>query len=221
MENNNATEQCKLSFFGTITASMTHEIKNSLAIIYESMGFIEDIVLMSEQGIPLDSKTVKEQLNQISRQVSRSDRIMSKLNWFAHSIDRNTDGVELRELFDNLITLTHPLARIKNIQLQSGAIDDSLHLYCHTFHLLNVIFTCIKRTIAASEGNGTVTISGKKSRDNKALIIITDSVPSNLENVRTELPLLKDLMKQLGGEFHIEDSSEIEGVSVVLSIPVK
>lgn len=187
--------------------------------MYESVGFIEDIILMSEEGMPLDNETLKEQLNQISQQVNRSNNIMSKLNWFAHSIDRNHDELDLGELIENLITLTNPLARIKNIQLQSDTVDCSVHLSSHSFHLINIIFTCLKNTISASKGDCTVTISGKKRDDKRTLIIITDKTSSSSDHMKTELPLLQNLMKELDGEFYIEDKSEAEGISLILSIP--
>ena len=66
-----------------------------------------------------------------------------------------------------------------------------------------------------------MTISGKKENDNKALIVITDSASSSAEHVKTELSLLQNLMKELDGDFYIEDKSKAEGISFILSIPAE
>jgi hypothetical protein len=37
-----------------MTASISHEIKNVMAIINESAGLLEDYSLMAEKGMPID-----------------------------------------------------------------------------------------------------------------------------------------------------------------------
>ncbi len=39
-----------LRFFGMINASISHEIKNVLAIISESAGLMEDLLLLAQKG---------------------------------------------------------------------------------------------------------------------------------------------------------------------------
>ncbi|MCP3901564.1 MAG: sensor histidine kinase, partial [Desulfobacteraceae bacterium] len=40
----------KAAFFGKITASITHEIQNVLAIIKENAGLMEDFLLINQSG---------------------------------------------------------------------------------------------------------------------------------------------------------------------------
>ncbi|MBW2430934.1 MAG: sensor histidine kinase, partial [Deltaproteobacteria bacterium] len=44
-----------LQFFSQISASISHEIKNVLAIINENAGLMEDFTLMEDRGIPIDA----------------------------------------------------------------------------------------------------------------------------------------------------------------------
>ena len=44
----NKIERKEVVFFGKITAGITHEIKNVLAIIQESSGLMEDILAVTE-----------------------------------------------------------------------------------------------------------------------------------------------------------------------------
>ena len=43
-----------LRFFGKITASVTHEIKNALATINENAGLMTDYIEMAARGRPLE-----------------------------------------------------------------------------------------------------------------------------------------------------------------------
>ena len=45
-----------LSFFGAMTASISHEIKNRMAVINEQAGLLEDLVLMSKKGKALEAE---------------------------------------------------------------------------------------------------------------------------------------------------------------------
>ena len=40
----------EMAFLGKITASMTHEIKNTYAIILESSGLLSDLLTLSQEG---------------------------------------------------------------------------------------------------------------------------------------------------------------------------
>jgi len=53
----NSTQGSKddsLRFFGKIVASISHEIKNVMAIINEKAGLIKDLTLMAEKGVESD-----------------------------------------------------------------------------------------------------------------------------------------------------------------------
>ena len=44
------TSEMGLQFFGRMSASISHEIKNVLAIINENAGLLEDFSLMADRG---------------------------------------------------------------------------------------------------------------------------------------------------------------------------
>jgi C4-dicarboxylate-specific signal transduction histidine kinase len=43
-----------LQFFGRMSASISHELKNALAIIKENAGLLADYVAMMGKGTPID-----------------------------------------------------------------------------------------------------------------------------------------------------------------------
>ena len=67
-------------FFGKMTASATHELKNTLAIINENAGLLEDLSMIAQSGNSLSSERVHDISKRVSRQVKRADVILKRLN---------------------------------------------------------------------------------------------------------------------------------------------
>ena len=80
---NEAIGKTGLKFFGGVVASISHEIKNRLAIINENAGLLEDLVLMSERGMEIDSERLKRLADSLKNQVSTADGIIKKMNQFS------------------------------------------------------------------------------------------------------------------------------------------
>ncbi len=81
------TSEMGLQFFGRMSASISHEIKNVLAIINENAGLLEDFSLMADRGVPIDPGRLKTMAEKVKRQISRADGIIKNMNRLAHSID--------------------------------------------------------------------------------------------------------------------------------------
>jgi hypothetical protein len=56
-----------VQFFGIISASISHDIKNVLAVLNENAGLIEDLVLMAEKGASFNQERVKSLAGSIKR----------------------------------------------------------------------------------------------------------------------------------------------------------
>ena len=65
-----------LQFLGKINASISHEIKNVLAVINENAGLIKDMLIMAEKGRPLDNARINTQVEKVLAQVRRADKIV-------------------------------------------------------------------------------------------------------------------------------------------------
>jgi signal transduction histidine kinase len=61
-----------IRFFGEISASISHEIKNVLAIINENAGLLQDMIMMNEKGLPLNPERLSKLAHSISGQVARA-----------------------------------------------------------------------------------------------------------------------------------------------------
>ena len=85
-------------FFGEMAASVSHEIKNVLAIINENAGLLQDMLGMHEKGMPLSPERLSRLAQSIARQVSRGDGIVKGMNRFAHSADDAKEKVDVGAL---------------------------------------------------------------------------------------------------------------------------
>ncbi len=78
-ENENMLAQAGLRFFGKMSASATHEIKNTLAIINESAGLLEDLSLMAQKGQPMSIPRVND-ISQTHKMKSMCLKIFDRIN---------------------------------------------------------------------------------------------------------------------------------------------
>ena len=159
----------ELEFFGKITAGITHEMKNVLAIIKESAGLMEDIMSLSaEASIPHQDK-IQTSLTKIKTQIVRGVELTNRLNRFAHSSDETSAKIDLNETAEQLIELSQRFARLKNVVLKIHPPENSaqpMPLVTHPVQLQMALFLCIQCCLDAMPSGGRITISferkGKK-----------------------------------------------------------
>ncbi|WFS63720.1 sensor histidine kinase [Pseudodesulfovibrio thermohalotolerans] len=109
-----------LRFFGRVSASVSHEIKNVFAVINEAAGLIEDFTLMAERGMPLRPERLKSAANSIQGQIQRGDAIVKNMNAFAHSTDEDVRELDLVEALNLAVALTSRFADMRQIKLSMG-----------------------------------------------------------------------------------------------------
>lgn len=102
--------------FGKISASISHEIKNTLSIINENAGLLDDFAQMSKEGGEgVSVERVFTATRAIAKQVDRSNTIMKDLNRFAHSADSIPAHGNLEETLTLLVALSNRQAAMRNI----------------------------------------------------------------------------------------------------------
>ena len=92
-----------LRFFGKISASISHELKNVLAIINENAGLLQDYALKADKGVPLETERIKTLAEMMRGQIRRGDKIITNMNRFAHSVDETVKAVDLRDILEHVI----------------------------------------------------------------------------------------------------------------------
>jgi C4-dicarboxylate-specific signal transduction histidine kinase len=174
-----------LQFFGKMSASISHEIKNVLAIINENSGLIEDYTIMTEKGAHFDPGKFKSLAEKIGAQIRRADEIVKNMNAFAHSIDEPAKAIDVSDFLEVARALFARFAAMRGIALESKPSERSLMITTSPFFLLNLIWFCLELAMDAAGSGKAVGLSARK-RDIGAQIGFTG---------------LKALGEALSGEF--------------------
>lgn len=84
---NDTLDAACLQVFGKISAAVSHDLKNVLAIVNENAGLLDDLALRAAKcgEIPLDRLNVAT--SRMLKQVKRGDAVLKNLNRFAHTTD--------------------------------------------------------------------------------------------------------------------------------------
>ncbi len=99
-----------LAFFGQVNASISHELKNIMAIISETAGLLNDITDMASDGKPMDAELLQSSTRSIMEEIHRGFKTIRQMNRFAHCVDTPVESVSLADLLDMVIHIAGYLA---------------------------------------------------------------------------------------------------------------
>ena len=224
----------EVGFMGKVTASLSHEIKNTLAIINESAGLMGDLLRKDgPEDWPAYSR-LTNLLASIEEQVQRSADIVKRLNQFAHSMDKSLADLDLNETVRQTAILAQRFATLRRVNLETQLASNPLYLQSDPFRLLYVIFGFIERAINGSPRESEVSVQTEQSGE-MFQVMVTDQGTVEVDSIRalisaspeaeaerddSDLTVLVQTMKALGGTVAFERRDE--GLSkITLSFPAK
>jgi signal transduction histidine kinase len=155
----NVLGEAGLQFFGKMSASISHEIKNALAIINESAGLLDDLSLRAERGIPVEPERLKKQAGNILKQIRRADGIIQNMNKFAHSIDEPLKNVDIGEMVALVTGLSSRFATMKGITVETQPPASLLVVHSSPFFLENLLYLCLDFCMDNAGPGKTVSLS--------------------------------------------------------------
>lgn len=208
--------QEELAFFGVVTASLSHEINNAVAIIGQLAGLLEDLLWGVRQGKPIDDGKLEDVSEKISNQVKKGQSVIKRLNRFAHSVDEPVKEFDLREMLEFISVIAERFAFLKGAKLELASQKESLTVTSNPFSLQQAVFICIEMALSASGKNEVVKVACEQDGDKFRVSIASAPVPKT-DEANSKLALLSLLMEQLGGR--VEWTSVDEGDALALSIP--
>lgn len=206
----------ELAFFGTVSASLSHEINNVVAIVGELTGLLDDLLSAAEQGRPLNAEKLKDISGKLAKQVKKGEVIIKRLNRFAHSVDQPVKQIDLKELLLQISTIAERFAFLKGITLEPHLADGSCMMETKPFSLQQAVFLCIQIALDTAGKNDIIKISCQKEDSRMRIFLSGFAIPETDEvNSRTEV--LSLLMKELQGEFDMASAGG--DYSIALSLP--
>ncbi|MGL1861353.1 MAG: sensor histidine kinase [Pseudodesulfovibrio sp.] len=180
-----------LRFFGKVSASVSHEIKNIFAVINEAAGLVEDFTLMTERGMPIEPERLKRVANSIQGQIQRGDAIVKNMNALAHSTDEDIQKVDLVEALSLTVALATRMADMKQAKLELGECD-SASAIVHKFSLIQLLHGAIALALEPMSPHATLVLS--LAAGDAATISL--SIPGQGVNLKPDDELLR-LAQQL------------------------
>ncbi len=159
------TPQTDLQFFGQISASISHELKNVLAIINENAGLLEDLTLMAEQGVPLDPARLNAMADGIKKQIGRAAAIIGNMNRFAHSADHSMTSVDLAQTIELAIAITARFAAMQGVKIDLQLPDHPVTIQTGPFYLINLVWLCLEFAMSAAGDEKQVEVAVQAVQD--------------------------------------------------------
>jgi len=161
----------ELKFFGTITASVTHELNNVISIISQTGGLLEDLLAGTKQNRPIEPERLERIAEKVSIQTERGIKIIKRLNSFAHSTDISTGSFDLNELLENLGALMERFISLKGASLTLELSNGPLEITNNQLKVQQVIFLALKAILPLTQKNDSIIISsGEIDSDRKITI---------------------------------------------------
>ena len=158
-QNDRSSEYEGLKFFGKINASISHEIRNTLAVINENAGLIKDLILMSEKGHPLDVGRIAGRVEKVLEQVKRTDGIIDNMNRFAHSVDNTFVKFNACENIEFVIRLSERFANMKGVEIKSELPSEPVKISAFPFLFENIIYLCLDQAMLHPEEDKSIVIT--------------------------------------------------------------
>jgi len=150
-------------FFGEMSASISHEIKNVLAIIKENAGLLQDMLAMNAKGIPLNPERLNRLAESIDRQVARGDGIVKNMNRFAHSADHPSETVDVHETIGFVVDLAARLIAMKGRPPQVETATVPVMAVTNRFFLERLIWACLYRALKTCDPQGAIGVVAEKT----------------------------------------------------------
>jgi len=189
-----------ICFFGTVTASVSHEIKNVMTTINETAGLLDDFALQAQRtGSELEPDRARDAAAAIARHIRRADSIVRNLNRFAHSADRGRATIKLGELLDLFSSLTARLTANKGASVQVTNELGDLEVFTTPFSLLHLLWRSLEFILVNVGASGRIQllVSAARAEDGSGQQVALIWENSTEETMESEADFPGQIEKEL------------------------
>ncbi len=202
-----------LRFFGKVSASISHEIKNVLAIINENAGLLEDLSLAAKRGTAIDPDRLNRACQQFSKQIRRADAIIKNMNQFAHSVDAFAAPVDLFLATELVSNLAGRLADMRKVTLRVNRPPSPVVVDGNPFLIENLIWLGLEFAITGTSEGLTLTLAPEKT--GSAVSLRISGINGLDEDSTTRLPAgCNDLLDASGAYL----ATDVAGKTLVIHL---
>ncbi|MCK5348154.1 MAG: HAMP domain-containing histidine kinase [Desulfobacula sp.] len=193
----------ELKFFGKVNASISHELKNILAIISETAGFLNDLTDLAKQGKDLKLSLLESCSESIAEDIQRGFTTIKQMNRFAHSVDNPIKEIDLLETLELTIKLSSFLSFASKVQINNSDKETKSILTC-PFLLQNLVYQILIFTYEAIGPDGDIHVRLNPKNNNGTHLIFSSPDQLALEDFPT--PKIQKSADVLGLKLNINTS---------------
>lgn len=216
-------QEKELLFVGKITAGVTHEINNVLAVIRESSGLMGDILTFRKKDFFSFLKKKDEEevyrekfmeiISTIGNQVSRGVKLIKSLNRFAHSMDEPLVLVDLNSAAELVAFLMQRFVRPKRVSLLCSPSKKPVNARTNLLNLQMVLSSLIEYHLGEVKEGGQIILSPAKTDHGATVEVLAldepgkgeldrrtlGGPPDGLDDLQDALEALKGSLAALSG----------------------
>lgn len=164
---NDNPPQIGIGFFAAVMASISHELKNRIAIMMEHAGLLQDYSEMAIEGREINMERLGRLGIALSEEVIKADEILKNMNKMAHSVDDIFRTSDINELLRLSTALAERTANQHRVNLQFLPSESSISVTTVTFFLINLIWLCLTAFFQIGDKARTVAISAEQLKGQK------------------------------------------------------
>ena len=210
----------EVAFFGKISAAMTHDIRNVLAIIRESSGLMQDLLSLCEEGAFPYQQKFNKVLTGIQDQVNRGVELATHFNHFAHSMDHAVSDIDGNEVARQLVYLMQRFARLRKVELVASAAEQPVAIRTDAFALYRMLGECVSAILQHVADGDTITIAVDRREGTVEFRItapLADLAPdAAAAALSDELLEVVEYLQALGGSLQWTSTSGGNGLSLMV-----
>ena len=211
-------EQSEIAFLGKITASVTHELNNVLAIVEQSAGLLDDMIAGEERGFPLSVDRLKAVSTSVQKQTQRGLEMVARLNRFAHTTDGSHLVFDANEVVNNLVDLCRRFALHKRLDLEFRSAAAAIKMEGNPFVLQQTLFIALQAAFAGAADGSTIVIENRTDSKNVEICV---NYPGSVGPDRDRMAMIDALARQMNGTtvFNTGDGRMLIRLRFSLSTP--
>jgi signal transduction histidine kinase len=162
-----------LVFFGKVNASISHELKNILAIISEAAGLLNDLTEMAGRGGNFELDMIQTCSKDIVEEIQRGFATIKQMNIFSHSVDDPLKRVNLSEVLDLMIHLAGFLSFASKVRFDPPEEASPIVLTC-PWRLQNLIYQALVYAFESVGPEGEIQVSLHPQKDGSVRITFSN-----------------------------------------------
>jgi C4-dicarboxylate-specific signal transduction histidine kinase len=205
------------AFIARMTASTTHELRNVLAVVKESAGLVEDLVLASQQQKALNPEKLLHAARRIDAQVGRGAALLTALNRLAHGLDHAEETLDLGQQTEQATFLCQRFARQRRQRIEAEAEGDARSVRVNALRLQMALVSAIDCCLEQLPEDSVVTMRVVGSADRPS-VVVTGTAGGQSLPAPAGAPSWSRLVELVRGlEASIEAADEPYGFRIVFS----